>query len=166
MKQRIIVSGLGGQGVLFLTRVIAEAAVQKGFDVLTSETHGMAQRGGSVISTIKIGDFQSPLLRGGQADFGFFLHDSNLDVHGGLMAADGKRFINSVKPGAEPRIDASGLARDMGAPVLANLILLGFAVRQGGLFCNQEDVEQAVRALSHEKFVAGNLEGLRRGLQG
>lgn len=165
MKQRIIVSGLGGQGVLFLTRVIAEAAVQKGLDVLTSETHGMAQRGGSVISTIKIGAFQSPLLRGGQADFGFFLHDSNLEVHSGLMAPDGKIFVNSTKPAAS-NIDASGLARDMGAPVLANLILLGFAVRQGGLFCSQEEVEQAVRTLSHEKFGAGNLEGLRRGLQG
>ena len=45
LKQQIIISGVGGQGVLFVTRLLAEAAIQKGMPVVTSETHGMAQRG-------------------------------------------------------------------------------------------------------------------------
>jgi indolepyruvate ferredoxin oxidoreductase beta subunit len=45
VRQQIVISGLGGQGVLFLTRVLAEAALRKGLDVLTSEIHGMAMRG-------------------------------------------------------------------------------------------------------------------------
>ena len=70
MKQQLIVSGIGGQGVLFLTRVIAQAAVNRQMPVLTAETHGMAQRGGTVLSTIKVGDFASPLIRAGQVGRG------------------------------------------------------------------------------------------------
>ena len=70
MKQQIIVSGLGGQGALTLTRLLAEAAAAMGLSVITSETHGMAQRGGTVISMIKVGPFQGPLIPAGEADWG------------------------------------------------------------------------------------------------
>ena len=68
MKQQIIVSGIGGQGVLFLTRVIAQAAVNLGLPVLTSETHGMAQRGGVVESSIVFGEARSTIISDGEAD--------------------------------------------------------------------------------------------------
>jgi indolepyruvate ferredoxin oxidoreductase beta subunit len=51
----LIICGLGGQGVLFLTRVLAQAALDKDLNIMGAETHGMAQRGGSVISHLKIG---------------------------------------------------------------------------------------------------------------
>ena len=70
MKQQIIVSGLGGQGALTLTRLLAEAAAAMGLSVITSETHGMAQRGGTVISMIKVGPFRGPLIPAGEADRG------------------------------------------------------------------------------------------------
>ena len=66
--QQKVISGVGGQGVLFDTRLMAEAAIRKGLPVLTSETHGMAQRGGTVISHLKVGAYTSPLIRTGQAD--------------------------------------------------------------------------------------------------
>ncbi len=50
MNQQVAISGLGGQGVLFITRLLAEAALVMGRDILSSETHGMAMRGGAVIS--------------------------------------------------------------------------------------------------------------------
>ncbi|HBQ63675.1 MAG TPA: indolepyruvate oxidoreductase subunit beta, partial [Clostridiales bacterium] len=68
---QIVISGLGGQGVLFLTRVIAEAALRRGAAVLTAETHGMAQRGGSVVTHVRIGQgvpVHSPLVETGTAD--------------------------------------------------------------------------------------------------
>ena len=74
MKQQIIVSGLGGQGAVTLTRLLAEAALALGVPVLTSETHGMAQRGGTVISMVKAGDFRGPLVPPGPPDLGLFLH--------------------------------------------------------------------------------------------
>ncbi len=55
----IVLCGLGGQGILFMTKVIAQAALDKGYQVLGAETHGMAQRGGSVISHLRLGEVQN-----------------------------------------------------------------------------------------------------------
>nr|NIQ97717.1 pyruvate ferredoxin oxidoreductase [Desulfuromonadales bacterium] len=157
MKQQIIVSGIGGQGVLFLTRVIAQVAVNRSIPVLTSETHGMAQRGGTVLSTIKVGDFASPLIRAGQADVGLLLWEANLPVHKGLLKADGKLLISAEKKGEGERIDAAGIAREIGNPVLSNLVLLGLAIKKDALFCTAAECEKAIRQLAPAKFVEQNL---------
>ena len=164
MKQQIIVSGIGGQGVLFLTRVIAQVAVDRGLPVLTSETHGMAQRGGTVLSTIKVGPFASPLIRAGQADVGLLLWEENLPVHRSLLKEDGKLLINAEKDGEGYRIDASGIARELGNAVLSNLVLLGLAVKQQALFCNAAECEAAIRELAPIKFIEQNIEAFRKGL--
>lgn len=165
MRQQIIVSGIGGQGVLFLTRVIAQVAVNRQVPVLTSETHGMAQRGGTVLSTIKVGSFASPLIRAGQADIGLLLWEANLPVHKGLLKANGKLVISSETGGEGERIDAAGIARKMGNPVLSNLILLGLAVKQQALFCTPDECETAIRQLAPSKFVEQNLEAFQKGLK-
>jgi indolepyruvate ferredoxin oxidoreductase beta subunit len=165
MKQQIIVSGIGGQGVLFLTRVIAQAAVNRNIPVLTAETHGMAQRGGTVLSSIKVGDFASPLIRAGQADIGLLLWEANLAVHKGLLKEDGKLLISSGQNGEGERIDAAEIARAMGNPVLSNLVLLGLAVKRQALFCNADECEKAIRQLAPKKFVVQNLEAFKKGLE-
>ena len=164
MKQQIIVSGIGGQGVLFLTRVIAQVAVNRGIPVLTSETHGMAQRGGTVLSTIKVGDFASPLIRTGQADLGLLLWEANLPVHQSLLKTDGKLLINADKDGEGTRIDAAKIARDLGNAVLLNLVLLGLAVQQQVVFCGVEECEEAIKQLAPAKFVEQNLAAFHKGL--
>lgn len=166
MKQRIIVSGIGGQGVLFLTRVIAQAAVDRDLPVLTAETHGMAQRGGTVLSTLKVGDFASPLIRTGQAEVGLLLWAGNLPVHRSLLKPDGALLVNAAEPGEGLRIDASGLARELGSAVLANLVLLGLALREQVLFCSVDDCRTAIRSLAPARFVEQNLAALERGLAG
>ncbi len=165
MKQQIIVSGIGGQGVLFLTRVIAQVAVNRGIPVLTSETHGMAQRGGTVLSTIKVGDFAGPLIRSGQADLGLLLWEANLPVHDTLLRTDGTWVINSAASGKGRRMDAAQVARNLGNTVLLNLVLLGLAVREGVIFCSAEDCEQAIHMLAPEKFIEQNLAAFRAGLK-
>jgi indolepyruvate ferredoxin oxidoreductase beta subunit len=164
MKQQLIVSGIGGQGVLFLTRVIAQTAVNREMPVLTAETHGMAQRGGTVLSTIKVGAFASPLIRTGQADVGLVLWEANLPVHRPLLQADGQLLVNADQAGEGQRIDASGIARELGSAVLANLVLLGLAIRQQALFCSAEECETAIRQLAPVKFVELNLAAFRKGL--
>jgi len=164
MKQQLIVSGIGGQGVLFLTRVIAQTAVNREMPVLTAETHGMAQRGGTVLSTIKVGAFASPLIRTGQADVGLVLWEANLPVHRPLLQADGQLLVNADQAGEGQRIDASGIARELGSAVLANLVLLGLAIRQQALFCSVEECETAIRQLAPLKFVELNLAAFRKGL--
>src|SRR5574341_1699737 len=68
MEQKFVVAGIGGQGVIFATKVLSKAALLCGERVLASENHGMSQRGGSVLSHVKIGSDQSPLIRRGTAD--------------------------------------------------------------------------------------------------
>lgn len=165
MKQQIIVSGIGGQGVLFLTRVIAQVAVDRGLPVLTAETHGMAQRGGTVLSTIKVGDFASPLIRTGQADLGLLLWDANLPVHRTLLKDSGTILLNSDKEGDGIRLDAARLARELGNAVLLNLILLGLAVKNKAVFCTAEECENAIRKLAPERFVDQNLTAFRKGME-
>jgi indolepyruvate ferredoxin oxidoreductase, beta subunit len=65
----ILISGVGGQGVLLTSKIIAEAALLEGLDVKQSEVHGMAQRGGSVLSQVRFGDkVYSPIVSEGEAD--------------------------------------------------------------------------------------------------
>lgn len=65
----IMIVGVGGQGTLLTSRVLGAAAVKAGYDVKVSEVHGMAQRGGSVITYVKIGDsVNSPIIEKGEAD--------------------------------------------------------------------------------------------------
>lgn len=165
MRQQLVVSGLGGQGVLFLTRVIAESALRRGAPVLTAETHGMAQRGGSVLSTIKVGAFRSPLIACGAADLGLFLAAENLPVHGPLLRSDGALVVNTSQAGDYRAVDAATVARQLGAPVLANLVLLGAAVA-GNLLCvGRIDVEATIRAISPPKLVDANLAAFVKGLE-
>ena len=64
-----LITGVGGQGTVLMSRLIGAAAIAKGLDVRGSETIGMAQRGGSVVSHIRLGhNIQSPLIPQGKAD--------------------------------------------------------------------------------------------------
>lgn len=69
-KIDLLITGVGGQGTLLAGRIIAAAALAEGYDVKTSETHGMAQRGGSVVLHVRIADrVHAPLVPPGEADF-------------------------------------------------------------------------------------------------
>jgi indolepyruvate ferredoxin oxidoreductase beta subunit len=164
MKQQIIVSGIGGQGVIFMTRILAEVAMAKGLDVLTSETHGMAMRGGTVISHVKIGNFKSPLIRRGQSDIGLFLNKMNLEIHGYLMKKESKIFVNTDSAGDSLSIDATGLAKAAGSPVITNLVLLGYAVKKGFLFCSADEIKDIIWRISPPNQIEQNIKGIQFGL--
>ncbi len=151
--QRIVISGVGGQGVLFVTRLLAEAAILGERPVFTSETHGMAQRGGTVISHLKVGPFAGPLIRPGAADGLLSLKAENLRAHGGYLKSGGWTAVNSPDPAAPDGIDGSIHAVDadrvalrIGNPKSVNLILLGFCLARlhGRLFCTLEEVTAAL----------------------
>ena len=165
MKQQLIISGLGGQGALTLTRLLAEAALALGLPVITSETHGMAQRGGTVISMVKVGPFRGPLIPAGAADVGLFLHPRNLPVHRFYLKPGAPAFVNSEAPGDYLAVDAQALAQKLKAPVTANLVLLGYAAGQGGLFCDAALLEQTIAAKTPARFLDTNLKAFRAGLQ-
>jgi indolepyruvate ferredoxin oxidoreductase beta subunit len=164
MKQQIIVSGLGGQGAVTLTRMLAEVALAMGLPVITSETHGMAQRGGTVISMVKVGNFHGPLIPAGAADLGLFLHEKNLAVHQHYVKPGGTLVVNGTTPGDYLLVDALGMAASLGlAPVTVNLIILGFAAGRSLLFCKDNLLEKIIREKSPPRFREGNLAAFQAG---
>jgi indolepyruvate ferredoxin oxidoreductase beta subunit len=165
MKQQIIVSGLGGQGALTLTRLLAEAAAAMGLPVITSETHGMAQRGGTVISMIKVGPFRGPLIPAGEADRGLFLHPKNLALHRFYLREGASVFVNAALPGDYLSVDARLLVETHGLPpVAANLILMGFAAGKGGLFAGPDLLATMIVAKTPERFREASLKAFQLGL--
>lgn len=159
IKQQILVSGLGGQGVLFITSLLAEAAIRKGLPVFTSETHGMAQRGGTVVSHLKVGDFASPLIRHFQADGLLVLKDENIAPHGSFLRKGGWAVVNSDNDikidnhTAATGVDADRLAQEISNPKSVNLIVLGYALARAdqktgdgiNLFCSLTEIKNVLR---------------------
>ena len=163
-SMRIAITGRGGQGVLFITRILSECALELGLNVIASETHGMAMRGGSVISTLKVGDFRGPLLGSGQADMMLVLDAGSMEAFSHLLADQGTLYLNAPSSDSYPTIDATGLAMRMGNPVIANLILLGFALAHSALFCDAPRVESIIKKISPPRFKEINLKALKAGL--
>ena len=144
MNLQMILSGVGGQGILFATRIFTTLALKNGYHVIGSETHGMAQRGGSVISHLKIGDFSSPLIRKGTADILLSFDRDEAYRTLGFLKRGGLCFVNSPKedfwhPAIKEYLErnqirahsfpADKVALSLGAPRSANLALIGYAVR-------------------------------------
>jgi len=178
IKQQILVSGLGGQGVLFITSLLAEAAINKGLAVFTSETHGMAQRGGTVVSHFKVGNFSSPLIRPFQADGLLVLKDENMAQHAFFLKKDGWAVVNSkdelnIGKMSAGVIDADKLAQEISNPKSVNLVVLGYALARAdqkagnriNLFCSMTDIKKVLRKKfgSRKKILDASLLALETG---
>ncbi|WP_243372011.1 indolepyruvate oxidoreductase subunit beta [Geotalea sp. SG265] len=174
MNQQLIISGVGGQGILFITRLLAETAIHKGLPVLTSETHGMAQRGGIVVSHFKVGDFFSPLVRPGQADGLLSLKAETVALHRHFLKENGWIVANAAPlslvetghPLAAMDADAAALA--MGNPQLVNLMILGLALAEPErLFCTAADVERTIgrKLAGKQKELETAMVAFRTGLE-
>lgn len=149
-RASVVICGLGGQGVLFLTRLLGEAAIREGRPVLTSETHGMAQRGGAVYSHVKLGPFDSPLVRLGCADAAIALDASRRKAAETFLKPGGALFVNGPADLSDRAVcDAASAATGMGFLRGLNLVLLGFArKRSPDLFPAAEALLEALRELS------------------
>ena len=163
MRSQILICGTGGQGVLFLTKVLGEAALTMNEPFLSSETHGMAVRGGSVVSHVKIGTFNSPLIRSGQADFLFALSESEMVAYGHYLNHGGIAFINSPRINTDHHCDATGLALKAGSIKASNLSLLGYALSRNDFPFNYSTIKDAVKKITPKDILAINLRALELG---
>jgi indolepyruvate ferredoxin oxidoreductase beta subunit len=163
MNMQIVITGRGGQGVLFLTRLLSECALHMKIDVLASETHGMAMRGGSVLSTVKVGDFRGPLIGSGRAEIMLALDEGSYESFLHLLSPRGTLYLNARSCASHPFIDATGRAAEIGSPLMANLVLLGFALRDGKLFCDYAQVAKTTASISPRRFQEANLRALQLG---
>ncbi|HEY3321822.1 MAG TPA: indolepyruvate oxidoreductase subunit beta [Planctomycetota bacterium] len=87
----VVFAGLGGQGVIKASDILADAAFRAGLEVKKSELHGMSQRGGSVSSDVRFGsEVLSPMVPAGEADYLVVLEAAELDANRGRLKATGK----------------------------------------------------------------------------
>ena len=164
---------------MFVTRLLAEAAINKGLAVFTSETHGMAQRGGTVLSHLKVGDYSSPLIRPAQADGVLALRAENLTQHGAFLKDGGWVIVNGENDTKNNNsmqvdaIDADTLAQEIGNPKAVNLIVLGFALAMAAkkgenrntLFCSLAEIKAVLEGRFGKKkeMLTASLKALETG---
>jgi indolepyruvate ferredoxin oxidoreductase, beta subunit len=187
MKEfNVIVTGVGGQGVLTLGIIIAEAAVKQGFDTRTIELHGLAQRGGTIPVHIRFGEkIYAPLVREGNADliiglepiealraanFGsktqktVFVFDDHRIVPSSISLNDEEYPSNEgikigLKGFSEKVIfmDASEIVKvETGSTIAANIFLLGYIVANGYLPISEENILKAMKEIVPEKHYEMN----------
>lgn len=164
----MILCGRGGQGIVFLTRQIGQMATANGLHVVSSETHGMAVRGGSINSHLRIGPFFSPLIRQGHADLLVSLDESETANNRHFLKPGGLIIENSPLPD-EPeirRIDASALARKLGRVQLENVVLIGFASTVDGFPVSSEELRSQLAKDPREAVRTMNLRALEAGIRG
>ena len=177
MKLKIILCGLGGQGVVFLTRLLAKSAVALGYPVLFSETHGMSQRGGSVISHLKIGDNLAPLIMRGTADLLYALEMDeavrNLDLlrQGGVIFVNAENGLRSEITRETERLSfdihslpASQIAVELGAAAVANVVLAGFSAAHPAVPLPIETLRETLEEIV-KRGLETNLKALETGYQ-
>jgi indolepyruvate ferredoxin oxidoreductase beta subunit len=185
MKKDIILAGVGGQGILSIAAVIGSAALQIGMYIKQSEVHGMSQRGGDVMSNLRISDREifSDLIPCGKADLIISVepmealrHISSLAPDGWLVTnktpvkntldyPDTEKIIEEIKKLPNHIIiDADSIAKDLGASQSANMVILGAAcpfLDNVGL-----DINKGIHTIfgrKGEKVVNTNLEALKVG---
>ena len=186
MRKNIILCGVGGQGTVLASRLISDAAMARNLPVMSAETIGMAQRGGSVFSHLRIGEgIYSPMIARGEADLILAFEPGEAVRMLPYLKEDGQVVVSerAVMPvtstlggqayGADamldylrsrvPRlvtVDAEKALADVGSAKVLNLILLGAALNSGALGFTEEEMRAAVLARIPERFHELNLRAL------
>ena len=94
----IVLAGVGGQGTLVAGKLLGMMAVKTGMDIKVSEVHGMSQRGGSVVTYVRIGEkVYSPVIEAGMADFVLAFEELEALRYASLLAANGTMIINKQR---------------------------------------------------------------------
>lgn len=184
MTTDILLCGVGGQGTVLASKLIAAVAMRRGFQVRTAETIGMAQRGGCVVSHVRIGhEIHSPLISEKSADLliGFepaeairclpYLKSDGTVITAGkciqpVTAALADASLAPAQYAAWLRehgailVDADAVCRKLGSYKILNTVLLGAAVRTGKLPFTVQEFEEIIRSKLPEKYHKLNIEAL------
>ena len=147
----IVIAGLGGQGVLTASDIVADVALHAGFDVKKSELHGMSQRGGSVASDVRFGQkVFSPMVPAGEADFLVVVEPDQASVNAAALSPSGM-IVEPSQLHAEKLRNKKTL----------NVALLGALSRH--LEFSEEAWIAALKRRLPEKLVQVNLEAFALG---
>ena len=177
----IVIAGVGGQGIITLTRILAQAALTEGYDVKTSELHGLSQRGGSVETHLRFGkEISSPLVRQGGADLiiSLEMNESFKACYYGSLEKETIFLINNfVIPVISDKkesfvgdpsefkkfskkvffVPATKIVEEeFKKPVLAGVLLLGTAIFRNLLPLNQNSIIKAMGEVVPPKYLSLN----------
>lgn len=192
MKYTVQIVGVGGQGVLLASMVLGNAAMKAGYKVAMSEVHGMAQRGGSVLCTLRFGDdVISPLEAKGNADLimGFEPAETcrnlplgnrdsvvvmNLDpVFPSMVAAGMEEYPDIGELIASARsendnvitVEATSIAKKAGKAVVANAVMIGVVAGIKGFPLKKDVLRETLKENVPEKFLDLNLKAFDLGYE-
>lgn len=186
MSKNIILCGVGGQGTILASKLISGAAMNKGMAVKSAETIGMAQRGGSVFSHLRLGEgADCPMIASGCADIiiGFepgetvrllpYLKKEGqvivstrpvMPVTAALAGSDynGSEMLDYIRKKVKSviAIDTERACRELGSAKIVNLLLLGAAVKSGALGLDEEDIRKVILDRIPPKFHELNFKAL------
>lgn len=190
-----VLTGIGGQGTVLAAKVLAQAAQSRGWQVRTAETIGMAQRGGSVVSHVRMGDagerVHAPLVPRGCADVLIAFEPGEAARVADLVRPDGvlvsaSRAINPVgaslagsayeaapvldalakaHPGRFVAVDETAVLATVGSAKALNMVLLAAAAHTGALGLSLDELKDAVRACVKPRFVEMNLAAMDAAVQ-
>jgi len=190
-ESNIVLAGVGGQGVLLLAEILGESAMKAGYNVRVSEIHGMAQRGGAVVSDVRIGEkAMAPTVLEGTADAIVGLEP--MEALRNIKFANKKTlvFINTtiVKSSGVSRsqsypslesmlnkiklfttntvtIDATGIAIRLGNPNVLNIVMLGGLSAIGKLPIKREVLHDTIKESVSARFVEINMKAFDAGYE-
>ena len=184
----VILSGVGGQGILLAGEILATAAMNSGFDAKKSEVLGMAQRGGSVVAHVRFGEkVYSPLAKLGEADY--LLAFERLEAlrylplvkNGGIVVMNDQRIVPlsvTFGAGAYPEkveemlaarakavevVPALAIAQEMGNINVVNLVMLGALSKY--LTFPEETWQKSLEERVPKKFLEMNKKAFARGAE-
>ena len=187
MKTDIILSGVGGQGILSIAAIISEAALKDGLYMKQSEVHGMSQRGGDVQSNLRLSDkpIASDLIPTGQADWIISLEPMEALRYLPYLNKDGWLVTNTKPYTNIPNypemekvmaelnklphkvlLDVETVAKEIGSPRTANMVMLGAATPFLGI--DYEKIADGIRSIFRRKgdeIVSVNLKALQAGYE-
>lgn len=192
MSVNILICGIGGQGTVLAAKLLDQAALLCGLTVHSVETIGMAQRGGSVVSHVRIGEnCWSPLITLGQADMiiSFEMTEAVRNIQylkrGGTIVVNKKVTLSSVCAGKENSADENSLLEflnkncgsvcvvdsekiccELGTSKVVNTILLGAAASRGINGISIEKIKEALRTTVKPALVDINIKALEKGFGG
>jgi len=184
-----VVVGVGGQGVLFASKVLAKAAMSEGKDAVMSEVHGMAQRGGVVVCNLCVGCIQSSLVGNGEADIIFSFEP--IEAYRMLAKANtNTRFVTNTSPVVPvavsigkakypdiedlfgqirkitPKLtalDADTLATEAGSYLAVNTVLLGALAGTAECPVSKESLLKALKDTVPPKMLDVNVKAFEAG---
>ena len=184
-----VLAGVGGQGIIYLNRVVARAAMDLGYKVYCLEEHGMARRGGSVATYMRFGqDIYTPVIPMGTGDLliGFEVIETVRQLP--MLKGDATVILNpqlippfitkgdypdkdklltflksKIKKDRLVLVDAAGIAAELGSQITMNMVLLGAASGTGALDIDKAKLRAAIKGTSLAQYIKINLEAFERG---